>query len=124
MRLYREQLPIVIPHTFNSLQKLVMAMADVVKNADKRTWFGSDKGQLAYAHFLKMLRATLQSMVLDQLVRESTTSHDVANVLEEKLIEFAMAYPNWQDAYGFAAIFLCDQRTDAVATIERLRSAP
>lgn len=89
MRLYREQMPIVMPHTFNSLQKLVMAMADVVKDADKKTWFGRDKGQLAYAYFLRMLRATLQSMVLDKLVRESTTSHDVVNVLEDKLIQFA-----------------------------------
>ena len=32
------------PHTFNALQKLVMAMAAYEKNRGKKTLFGKDKG--------------------------------------------------------------------------------
>lgn len=110
------------PHTFNALTKLVMAMADVAKNAGKKTLFGRDKGQLSYAAFLTQLKATVQCMVLDGLVSEATPSSEVGELLHAKLLEFSLAYPNWQDAYGFAAQFFGAERQSATATIERIRS--
>ncbi len=101
-----------------------MAMADVVKNADKKTLFGRDKGQIAYAKFLEALKATLHSMVLDGVISESTPSDIVVNNLDYKLRDFASAYPNWMDAYSFAAKFLDGDCRDAIATVERLRSMP
>jgi len=124
MGLYQDQLQIMTPHTLNALQKLVMAMADVVKNAEKKTFFGRDKGQEAYSHFLKILKITIHAMVLDGVIRESTGTDLVAKELEEKLQKFAMAYPNWLDAYGFAAVFFGKSRQDAIAIIERIRSSP
>ena len=52
-KLFEEQLRIMTPHTYNALQKLVMAMADVSKNSGKKTFFGRDKGQEAYDKFQK-----------------------------------------------------------------------
>lgn len=124
MRLYQDQLQIMTPHTLNALQKLVMAMADVVKNADKKTFFGRDKGQKSYSLFLQALKITNHAMILDGVIRESTPSDEVAKELEGILEKFAMAYPNWPDAYGFAAIFFGEQRQDAIATLTRIRSMP
>lgn len=124
MRLYQEQLRIMTPHTFNALQHLVMSMADVMKNKDKKTLFGRDKGAMSYSKFLKALRVTVHSMVLDGVIRESTGTDQVAKELEDKLEKFAMAYPNWPDAYGFAAMFFGELRQDAIATLERIRSMP
>lgn len=124
IRMYEDQMRIMTPHTFNALQKLVMSMADVVKNAGKTTFFGHDKGLKSYAQFLSKLKETLQSMVLDGVVRESTPTDQVLKELEAKLEKFSLAFPNWQDAYGFAAFFFHEKREDAVATIERLRAAP
>jgi hypothetical protein len=124
IKLFEEQLRLMTPHTYNALQKLVMAMAGVAKNTGKRTFFCRDKGEEAYSAFLSTLRATLHAMVLDEVVHESTPTEEVAEKLEKKLREFSMAFPNWQDAYGFAGMFFGDQRSDAVATIERLRSIP
>ena len=42
IRMYEEQLRIITPHTFNALQKLVMAMTDTANNAGKKTFFGKD----------------------------------------------------------------------------------
>jgi hypothetical protein len=112
------------PHTYNALSKLVMTMADVRKNTGKKTLFGRDKGQESYSKFLSALKVTMQSMVLDGVIRESTPTEDVAAELENKLEKFAMAFPNWKDAYGFAGFFLYDQREDAIATMHRLRSMP
>lgn len=124
IRMFEEQMRLMTPHTFNALQKLVMAMAAVVKNAGKTTLFGRDKGQQSYAKFLVALKVTLQSMILDGVVRESTPTEQVLIELQARIEEFSMAFPNWQDAYGFAAQFLGERREDALATIERLRSVP
>jgi hypothetical protein len=124
IRMFEEQLRIMTPHTFHALQNLVMAMADVTKNAGKTTFFGRDKGQKSYSKFLEMLKITLQSMVLDEVIRESTPTEEVLVALQLRLDKFALAFPNWSDAYGFATMFLGKQRDDALATIERLRSMP
>jgi len=39
------------PHTFNSLQHLVMSMAKVFNNRGKKSIFGKDKGLAAYKSF-------------------------------------------------------------------------
>lgn len=124
LQLYEEQLRTMTAHTFNALMKLVMAMADITNDAGKTTFFGRDKGAEAYSKFLKALKVTLHSMVLDGIVSESTPATEVADALKAKLDKFAMAFPNWPEAYGFAVIFLGEKRTDAIATIERLRSMP
>ena len=83
LRMYEEQLRLATPHTFNALTKLVMAMADVTKNAGKKTLFGRDKGQESYAKLLQALKVTVQAMVLDGVIRESTSTEEVAKELEE-----------------------------------------
>ena len=124
IRLFEEQLRLVNPHTFNALQNLVMAMADVTKNAGKSSFFGRDKGQQSYSRFLQALKIAVQSMVLDGVIRESTPAIQVAKELEQKLAQFAIAFPNWRDGYAFAGMFFGEKRQDAIATIERLRSMP
>jgi hypothetical protein len=73
---------------------------------------------------LGALKVTIQSMVLDELIRESTPTEEVLSALEGKLAQFSRTFPNWQDAYGFAAIFLHERRADARAVVERLRGLP
>jgi len=119
--LFEEQLRILSPHTFNALMNLVMAMADVVKNVNKKSFFGRDKGVTAYSEFLRTLKATVHAMVLDGVIKESASTEQLIVALEDKLRQFAMAFPNWRDAYGFAAMFLHEQRESAIATINRLR---
>jgi len=117
---FAQQLQIMTPHTYNALQKLVMAMADVSKNTGKKTFFGRDKGQDAYDKFQKSLKATMQCMVLDSVIKESTSTEDVINELKKKIQHFQMVYPNWQEAYVFAEWFFEDEDS-AVSTIDRLR---
>jgi len=121
MRLYQEQLPILFPHTFAGLQKLVMAMANVHNDVGKKTWFGRDKGAIAYQKFRDSLRQTIIGMTLDGRVRESSSTDEVIDSLVEILQKFSLAFPNWQDAYQFATFFF-SQSEDCRATIERLRS--
>jgi hypothetical protein len=124
IKMFAEQLQVMTPHTYNSLQHLVTTMADVVKNADKKTFLGRDKGVGSYQKFLVALKATMHAMVLDRVISEGSPTDEVIAKLEEKLQKFSMAYPNWQDAYGFAATFFGERRSDAIATIDRLRSNP
>ena len=119
-KLFEEQLRIMTPHTYNALTKLVMAMAGISKNAGKKTFFGRDKGQEAYDKYLKSLKVTVQCMVLDDIIRESSSNEEVLNELESKINKFKMAFPNWQDAYAVSDMFF-ENKKDALATIERLR---
>ena len=119
-KLFEEQLRIMTPHTYNALTKLITAMAGVSKNAGKKTFFGRDKGQEAYEKFLNSLKVTLQCMVLDEVIRESSTTEEVILELEGKIQKFKMAFPNWQDAYSVSDMFF-ESKEDAIATIERLR---
>jgi len=118
--LFEEQLRIMTPHTYNALQKLVMAMAGISKNAGKKTIFGRDKGQEAYDKFLKSLKVTAQCLVLDGVVKESSSNEELLNELEGKVGKFKMAFPNWQDAYAVSDMFF-ENKEDAIATISRLR---
>ena len=83
-KFFEEQLRLMTPHTYNALQKLVMAMADVSKNTGKKTFFGRDKGQEAYDKFQKSLKVTLQCMVLDSVIKESTSTEEVIDELKNK----------------------------------------
>lgn len=119
-KLFEEQLRIMTPHTYNALQKLVMAMAGISKNAGKKTIFGRDKGQEAYDKFLKSLKVTAQCLILDGVVKESSSNEELLNELEGKVSKFKMAFPNWQDAYAVSDMFF-ENKEDAIATISRLR---
>lgn len=122
-RMFEDNLRIASPHTFSAMQKLVLSMANVSKNAGKTSLFGRDKGAQAYKEFVKCVRLTVLAMMMDRIVRESSTSREVAVAMVAKLELFAMAFPNWQDAYGFARIFFDDQGQDAIALIDRVRAS-
>lgn len=80
---FQDQLRIITPHTYNALQKLVMAMADVKKNIGKKTIFGRDKGQESYSKFLENLKITLQAMILDDIMKESASTVEAIGYLEK-----------------------------------------
>lgn len=89
------------PHTFGSLQYLVMAMAKVFNNRGKFTIFRKDKGIAAYKKFEEKLNDTIFAMVLDRIIERNASPIEVRENLVEALEVFSHAFPNWQDAYAF-----------------------
>lgn len=120
-KLVEQNLQLQTPHTYNALTKLVVAMAKVVKNIGKKTFFGKDKEQEAYFKFYDALKLTLNAMILDGIFRESATDEDVYQALDKYLNKFSMAHPNWPDAYGFASMIFGENKQDSLAVIHRLR---
>lgn len=57
-----------IPHTFNAMQHLVMAMAVFQKSRSKKSFFGRGKGLIAYKKFEDKPRDTFLAMALDELI--------------------------------------------------------
>ena len=104
-KFFEDQLRLMSPHTYNSLTKLVMAMSGVVKNSGKKTFLGRDKGVESYSKFIAVLQNTLQSMILDGIINESTSDKILLEKLMKKLHTFSIAHPNWQDAYRYASFF-------------------
>ena len=110
-----------IPHTHNSLQKLVMAMAKFQKNKGKKTLFGKDKGREAWEAFEQELKKTMTSMFMDGIVERSASPDDYREALVRCIEAFAAVYPNWKDAYGFAEEFLVSNENKANDVIKALR---
>ena len=106
------------PHTFNALQKLVMAMADYKKNRGKKTIFGKDKGLDSYKKFEGVLRDTLLAMVVDGAVERNVKAKECRETLTEMVAAFAEVFPNWQDAYSFADEYFIK---NAVTAEDRIR---
>jgi hypothetical protein len=100
------------PHTFNALQNLVMAMADCLHNAGKKTWLGQDKGLVAFKKFEISLHDTLMAMVMDGVLSRGSPP----SVCRQQLLSavaFAAAFPNWQDAYSFAYEYFINAQAGA-----------
>ena len=115
-----EALQAGFPHMFNSLEHLVMAMADFANNRGKRSLFGNDKGLAAYKRFEAKFQDTLLAMVVDGLIERNASPSQAREMLVRAIEQFATAFPNWQDAYAFAHEFLVVK--SAVAD-DRIRSA-
>ena len=110
------------PHTFNALQKLVMAMADYEKNRGKKTLFGKDKGLNAYKKFEGVLKDTLLAMVVDGAVARNIGAKECRETLTEMIAAFAEVFPNWQDAYSFADNYFIQNAAVAEDRIQQMLS--
>ncbi len=110
------------PHTFNALQKLVMAMADYEKNRGKKTLFGKDKSLNAYKKFEGTLKDTLLAMVVDGAVARNIGAKECRETLTEMIAAFAEVFPNWQDAYSFADNYFIQNAAIAEDRIQQMLS--
>jgi hypothetical protein len=105
-------------HTFNALQKLVLAMAKYQNCRGKRTWFGRDKGLEAYKSLESALLDSLLAMTMDGIIKRNASPRECRTTLIEVLKPFQAIFPNWQDAYCFAEEYLV---RDAAVTEDRIR---
>ena len=101
------------PHTFNALQHLVTAMAKVVKYQGKKSLFGRDKGLAAYKTFEEKLKDTVLALVLDNQIARNAPANETRLMLLDAIATFEAAFPNWQDAYGFATEYFMDESENA-----------
>ena len=90
------------PHTYTSMEHLIMAMADAEKNKNKTSLFGVDKGLKSYKKFEEKLKETLLAMVLDGLIERSARADEFREKLGNMIYIWSEIFPNWQDAYSFA----------------------
>jgi hypothetical protein len=109
-----------LPHTFNALQHLVMAMSDFVNSRGKKSFFGKDKGLAAYKKFEEKLKDTLLAMVLDGVIERNAAPSHARSELIKAIEVFAATFPNWQEAYAFANEFLM---YSAAVAEDRIQSA-
>jgi hypothetical protein len=108
------------PHTFNALQNLVMAMADCLHNAGKKTWLGQDKGLVAFKQFEISLHDTLMAMVMDGVLSRGSRPSQCRQQLLSAVEAFAEAFPNWQDAYSFAYEYFINAQAEADRHIQAI----
>ena len=106
------------PQTSNSLQKLVMRMADYNKHMNKTTWWGKNKSRKAWKEFEGELNNIIIAMFLDEIIERNASTDEIRQSIYEHIIVFSTAFPNWQDAYGFAKEFFIESKDRANQVIE------
>jgi len=90
-----------VPHTFEAMQHLVMAMDDYVKSMGKKTIFGKDKAPAAYEKYLQHLQRTCLALQRDGQVSPSASSEEIILKLQSVIALFKRAFPNWPNAYMY-----------------------
>ena len=116
-----ERINVEMPHTFNSLQQLVMRMADYNKNKNNWTWWGKNKARKMWARFEEELKNTITSMYLDEIIERNASSEKTRENLYMSIEIFAQAFPNWNDAYSFAEQFFKQSPDKANQLIDAVR---
>lgn len=101
----REALASMAPNTAAAMTWMVPAMEAAERNAGKRSVFGKDKGAEALGKFLGTLRTTVSALYRDGLISATMDAAEVHQAIVGSINMFAAIYPNWPDAYRFAAGF-------------------
>lgn len=111
-----------MPHTFNSLQQLVMRMADYAKHRNKKTWWGKNRARKNWVRFEEEVKNTITSMYLDEIIDRNASPDDVRESIYKSIEIFSTVFPNWQDAYVFAEEFFVRSPEKANQLIDALKS--
>lgn len=106
------------PHSHGAMKNFVMAMAGVVNNAGKKSFFGKDKGLAAMERFMKAFQVLLITMATEGQLGESDTAEDVADRVDIFMKVFKDGYPNWQDAYLYYEWMTTENRERYLQMIE------
>lgn len=112
-----------LPQMHLAFQNMVLAMENAENARGKRTLFGRDKAQPAHEKFADTFKAAIHAMFSENMLSKNDGSSEIAIQFIDMLNMFAEAYPNWPEAYRFAAQFFdASNRTKVVALIGEVTS--
>lgn len=106
-----------MPHTYNALQGLVMAIEKYHKRRFKTTWFGRDRGVKAFKKLQRKLADTLIALEMDGVTKRSNPSDDIRRKLVMSIGTFLSVYPNWPRARAYTEEFFLGDPSGAEALI-------
>jgi len=111
------------PKAFVALQHLVITMSDCNKNKGKKSFFGRDKEQEAYVKFEKQMKEVILAMIYDKVITFPYIAKECRSRLIDMIAEFESVFPNWQDAYVFAAQYLIESKDITEIRLQALMPA-
>lgn len=97
--IYGELLQNEAPHSYNAMTHLVMALADLHKNAGRKTFFGRDKTASAFMKMRQKLALQMNAFILDGLLTGGESDMEATSLFLNFAHQFAKLNPNWKDAY-------------------------
>ncbi|WP_021028830.1 hypothetical protein [Comamonas sp. B-9] len=109
-----------VPHTFESMQHLIMSMDDYVKSMGKRTIFGKEKAPAAYEKYLQHLQRTVLALQRDGQVAPGASPNEIILKLRSVMALFKRAFPNWPNAYMYFEWSTTEDKSNAVGLITLL----
>jgi hypothetical protein len=113
-----------MPHTYTAMEHLALAMEKVYSSRGKTTLFGHDKELKSLRKFEEKLKDFLLALTMDGLVDRNATAETFRIEFCGVIHSWAQIFPNWPEAYAFAAEWATADEKGARRLINTLNGAP
>ena len=88
------------PNISNAWTHVLPTLAKYAKCEGKRSFFGRDKGQMAYRELEEKLHLVVLGLYGDGLLSQGASTEECLSALLRSLVLFKEVYPNWTDTYS------------------------
>lgn len=107
------------PNTANAWTHVVPALERYAKSEGKRSFFGRDKGAMAYHKLEKKLHLVVLALYGDGLLSRGASAEDCLLALLSSIVWFKEVYPNWTEAYLAAHKVFVEGKDDMKSILAR-----
>ncbi len=100
-----------MPNTLNAWTHAVPALEKYARSEGKVSFWGQDKGKIAYDKLWEKLVLVILGLYGDGLLLIGASTEDCLAALVRSLLAFKETYPNWTDAYTAASRLFVVERS-------------
>lgn len=108
------------PHTFMSMQELILAIEAAHKHEGHITWYGKDMEFVTQNEYKAKLKNVLAAIALDGLVTSMANAEEYYFALLNFLRLWFQVFPNWPEVVEYVCRHLEEDQSASVALIDEL----
>lgn len=108
------------PHTYTSMQELILAIEAAHKHEGHVTWYGKDMEFVTRNEYKTKLKHVLAAIALDGLVTRMANAEEYYFALLNFLRLWFQVFPNWPEVVEYVCRHLEADQSASVALIDEL----
>ena len=108
------------PHTYLSMQDLILAIEAAHKHEGHVTWYGKDMEFVTQNEYKAKLKRVLMAMASDELVTRQANAEEYYLALLNFLRLWFQVFPNWPEVVEYVCRHLESDPTASVSLIDEL----
>lgn len=108
------------PHTYQSMQELILAIEAAHKHEGHVTWYGKDMEYVTQNEYKTKLKHVLIAIAADGLVTSQANAEEYYFALLNFLRLWFQVFPNWPEVVEYVCRHLESDQTASIALIDAL----